>query len=112
MREQAYHYTPDEARHYFAQMQAYQTMLDDVMFNVQAVTLNTRVSEIVSRAGIRVNCDNCGEEIINEREVRLGEQVLCRACACGAYYKTSTEPQSSQREPIAVDFSVFSVSRW
>lgn len=86
IREKAYDYAPNEPRHYFAQMQAYQMMPDHVMFNVHPVTLNTPVAAIVSRPGVRVNCSNCGEEIMNERETRFGELTLCRACAEGAYY--------------------------
>ena len=86
IREKAYDYAPNEPHHYFAQMQAYQTMPDHVMFIVYPVTLNTPVTTIVSRPGVRVNCSSCGEEIINERETRAGELTLCRACAEGAYY--------------------------
>ena len=86
IREKAYDYAPNEPRHYFAQMQAYQTMPDLVMFCVHPVTLNTPVAAIVSRPGMRVNCSHCGEEIMNERETRFGQLTLCRACAGGAYY--------------------------
>ena len=88
IREKAYDYAPEEARHYFAQLQSYQIMPDDIMFTVVPVTLNTPVSAIISRPGVRVNCDNCGEEILNEREIKIGDLVLCRACAKGAYYTT------------------------
>lgn len=86
IREKAYDYVPNEPRHYFAQMQAYQIMPDHVMFRVHPVTLNTPVTAIISRPGMRVNCSHCGEEIMNERETRFGEFTLCRACAGGAYY--------------------------
>ena len=86
IREKAYDYAPNEPRHYFAQMQAYQIMPDRVMFRIHPVTLNTPVAAIVSRPGMRVNCSHCGEEIMNERETRFGEFTLCRACAGGAYY--------------------------
>lgn len=86
IREKAYQYAPTEPRHYFAQMQAYQIMPDDVMFAVHPVLLTTPVEAIVSRPGVRVNCSSCGEEIMNERETRLGDLTLCRACAEGAYY--------------------------
>lgn len=88
VRELACAYVPGEARHYFAQMQAYQLMPDDEMLTVQAVELMTPVGDIVSRPGLRVNCDVCGEEIINEREVRRSGQILCRACAGLGYYRT------------------------
>lgn len=86
VRARAYDYAPDEPRHYFAQMQAYQIMPDEVMFSVRPVVLNTPVAAIVSRPGMRVNCSNCGEEIMNEREVKVGEQILCKTCADGGYY--------------------------
>ncbi len=35
----------------------------------------------------RVTCQQCGEEILNEREVHLGGMTLCRACAYGGYYR-------------------------
>jgi formylmethanofuran dehydrogenase subunit E len=53
----------------------------------QAVTLMTPVGDIISRAGHRVLCERCGEEIINEREVTVKGQVLCRACAGQRYYR-------------------------
>lgn len=87
IRERAYQYASDEPRHYFAQMQAYQIMPDDMMFTVTEVHLATSITEIVSRPGIRVNCDECGEEIMNEREVHKDGQVLCKACSSLAYYE-------------------------
>ena len=48
--------------------------------------LRVPIRHIVSRAGMRVNCDHCGEEIINEREVIVNGQSLCRACATGGYH--------------------------
>jgi len=87
IRKRAYHYAPDESRHYFAQMQAYQIMPDEEMFTVTEVHLAASIAEIVSRPGVRVNCDVCGEEIMNEREVLKHGQVLCKACASSAYYE-------------------------
>jgi len=87
IRERAYQYTPDDPRHYFAQMQAYQIMPDEEMFTVTEVHLVASIAEIVSRPGMRVNCDVCGEEIMNEREVHKNGQVLCKACALHAYYE-------------------------
>ena len=89
VREKAYSYAPDEPRHYFAQMRAYQIMPDDEMLTFIPVTLNTPIEAIISRPGIRVNCDVCGEEIMNEREVRKMGRTLCRACAVEKYYQNS-----------------------
>jgi formylmethanofuran dehydrogenase subunit E len=87
VREKACQSTPDEARHYFAQMWAYQIMPDEEMFTVAEVRLSVSVEEILSRPGVRVNCDICGEEIMNEREVRRDGLALCRACDGKAYYQ-------------------------
>ena len=87
IRQLTYTYAPDEPRHYFAQMQAYQIMPDEEMFTVTEVQLSTSIEAIVSRPGTRVDCDVCGEEIMNEREVKQDGLVLCRACAETPYYQ-------------------------
>jgi formylmethanofuran dehydrogenase subunit E len=86
IRERACSFACDEPRHYFAQMQAYQTMADEEMFTVQEVMLNSCVEQIISHPGVRVNCDACGEEIMNEREVIVAGTTLCRSCANHGYY--------------------------
>ena len=87
VRERVYAYVPDEPRHYFAQLYGYQLMPDAELLTIQAVTLRTPVKAIVSRPGIRVNCTQCGEEIINEREVLIDGQPTCRACSGQGYYQ-------------------------
>lgn len=86
VRERAGFHVPDEPRRYFAQLRAYQSMPDAEMFSVTPVSLAVPLEAILSRPGARVNCDACGEEIINERETLRGGLVLCRACAGNAYY--------------------------
>ena len=86
IRERACVYVPDEPRHYFAQMKAYQIMPDEEMFIVTEVVLVTSIEDIISRPGIRVNCELCGEEIMNEREVHQNGLTLCYYCAHGGYY--------------------------
>lgn len=89
IRQRAYAYAPGEKRHYFAQLLAYQMMPDEELFACQEVQLATPVSQILSRPGVRVNCELCGEEIINEREVLRDGMALCRACAGQAYYQVA-----------------------
>ena len=101
VRERAYAYAPSEPRHYFAQLQAYQIMPDAELLTMQPVTLTTPIEAIVSRPGVRVNCDQCGEEIINEREVVNGSQRLCRACDGHGYYRAAEEEQYMWQLPIA-----------
>ena len=87
IRNRASAFVPEEPRHYFAQMQAYQIMPDEEMLSIQEVGLNTPIEQIVSHPGVRVNCDLCGEEIMNEREVYRNGRILCQTCAYGGYYQ-------------------------
>jgi len=84
-------YAPAERRHYFAQLEAYQVMPDDELLSIRTVRLAMPAEAIVSRAGVRINCAFCGEEIINEREVEVAGTTMCRACAGRAYYRPIEE---------------------
>lgn len=90
VRERARNYAPGEKRHYFAQLSGYQRMPDGELFAITPVILNTPVQQIVSRAGLRVNCVACGEEIINEREIYYQGAPYCRACLGHGYYREET----------------------
>jgi len=72
-----------------AYFEAYQQLDEDELFVVEPVTMRINMSNLISRAGYRVTCQECGEEIINEREVRKDGRVLCLACAGNAYYVTN-----------------------
>ena len=89
VRERAWDYAPEQKRRYFAMLHGYQRMPDAELLSFEWVELAKPIAAIVSRAGARVNCGGCGEEIINEREV-VGDGVsLCRSCAGGGYYSVS-----------------------
>lgn len=88
IRELACSYIQDKSSRYLAQMDAYQTMPDEEILTTQEVVLNMPIEKIVSRPGVRVNCDMCGEEIMNEREVSRNGLILCLPCACGGYYQS------------------------
>lgn len=93
VREKACACAAAEQSPYLAQMQAYQVLPDHEMFTVTQVALKNPIATIVSHPGVRVNCGLCGEEIMNEREIRRDGAVLCRACAGGSYYQ-AVEPAS------------------
>lgn len=86
VRELAPLYAPGARTRWHAYLEAYHVMPDEVLLQVQPVRLLRPVAEILSRPGVRVDCDRCGEEIINEREVLRDGETLCRACAGGCYY--------------------------
>src|SRR4030042_2462397 len=87
IRTRALVYAPAEKRRYFAQLQGYQVMPDEELFNFQWVELRIPASQIISHQNARAICSHCGEEIINERETLVNGVVLCRTCAQGGYYR-------------------------
>lgn len=93
VRELAHHYAPAERKAYYAQLHGYQMMPDSELFTVQPVRLTVPLRHIISRAGVRVVCVACGEEVINERElVQADGRPLCQACAGRPYYTADSYP--------------------
>ena len=89
VRDLAWDFAPtEEKRHYFAQLHAYKFMPDELLLSIKDVELYTPIDKIISRPGIRTECDRCREEIVNEREIVRHGETLCRACAGKAYYKS------------------------
>jgi formylmethanofuran dehydrogenase subunit E len=86
-RTRALAYAPDAPDRWHAQLAAYQAMPAEELLSAQEVTLTFSLAALISKHGQRVVCERCGEDIINAREVRADGEVLCRACAVGAYYK-------------------------
>jgi formylmethanofuran dehydrogenase subunit E len=90
IRQKAHTYAPGEKKRYYAQLIGYQHMPDHELLTIQPVRLSIPVRQIVSRNGVRVNCTQCGEEIINQREILQAGRPYCLACATPAYYTTQT----------------------
>lgn len=89
VRELAQRYAPEARSRWEGQLLGYQRMPDEALLRCQWVTLNTPIAALLGKAGVRVPCDLCGEEIINRREVMLGRANLCRACAGESYYRAA-----------------------
>jgi formylmethanofuran dehydrogenase subunit E len=78
---------PDAKNHWEAYLLGYQRMTDEELLTIQPVHLELSVEQLMSHAGIRINCSHCGEEIINEREVMIDNEPWCKACAGERYYR-------------------------
>jgi formylmethanofuran dehydrogenase subunit E len=81
----------DAQSRWHAQLQAYQILPNEDLFVAREVLMTVSIRALVSRPGMRVNCDSCGEEIINEREVIRDGLILCRGCAGDSYFQTKDE---------------------
>ena len=97
-RARAREYAPNAPDRWHAQLAAYQMMPANELLLAQRVSLTVSLAAIISKHGVRVVCDRCGEDIINEREVRVDGDVLCRACAHGAYYAVGSEQSTVNDE--------------
>ena len=79
-------YAPQAPTLWEAYLQGYQLMPDEELLAYACVVLKTPVGKIISHPEIRAICQQCGEEIMNERELNRDGRILCRACAGFAYY--------------------------
>ena len=69
-------------------------MPDAELFTVEEVLLDPPLAGIISRPGLRTKCDRCGKEIINARQMAVGEETLCAACAGIGYYRGGFSPNA------------------
>jgi formylmethanofuran dehydrogenase subunit E len=86
VRLRAFDYVDAAHNRYEAQLEGYQKMPEEVLFRVQEVHLKRSIQEISGRAGRRVVCDRCGEEVMNGREIVSDGDVLCKSCRGESYY--------------------------
>ncbi|MFT3894944.1 MAG: FmdE family protein [Anaerolineales bacterium] len=86
-RELAWNYAPSVRNKWEAQLIGYQYIPDELLFHWQWAELTVPVKQIVGQAGRRVNCEICGEEIINQREVIWEGTVMCKSCAGTSYFR-------------------------
>jgi formylmethanofuran dehydrogenase subunit E len=89
-------YAPEARNKWEAQLLGYQRMPADQLLTVQPVQLKLSIRRIVSRAGVKVACEICGEEIINEREIIRDGSRMCKACAGEAHYLMPLEVPALQ----------------
>ena len=86
-RSLALDYSPNSRTHWESMLKGYQVIPNEDLFKVRAVRLDVPLAEIISKPGRKSECMQCGEEIINGREVVSHDVVLCRACAGDGYFQ-------------------------
>jgi len=102
-RQTASEYAPDAPDRWTGQLLGYQRMPSAELLLAQVVQLNTPIEHIISRAGMRVTCARCGEEIMNEREIVRDDQVLCKSCAGSGYYNLIADwPSNRNERPVCL----------
>ena len=69
------------------QLEAYQTLPDEQLFQVEQVRVVLPEADRPGHPLTRVLCEICGEGINDQREIHYDGRVLCRACAGERYYE-------------------------
>jgi formylmethanofuran dehydrogenase subunit E len=92
-RDCAFEHAPDAPSEWHAMLSGYRAMPTEQLVSVERVRLTIDLQALISRPGVRVRCADCGEEVMNEREMVRDGRAICQACAAGAYY---------EREPTTV----------
>jgi formylmethanofuran dehydrogenase subunit E len=69
------------------QMRAYRELPYEELFETQWVKLDLPPEEFPGYKAARVVCERCGEGVSYRREIKRGDQLLCRACAGEQYYE-------------------------
>lgn len=70
-----------------AYLDAYQQMAEEELFAVREVALNFDLAALIGKPGTRAACQQCGEEILNQREVIRAGAALCASCAGESYWR-------------------------
>lgn len=85
-RQLARQYAPNEPDRWHQYLVGYQRVPCAKLVKVEPVTLKQSLQKIISQPDCRAVCQQCGEEVMNEREVVLNGRVLCQPCAGSSYY--------------------------
>jgi formylmethanofuran dehydrogenase subunit E len=101
-RKRAPLYAPDAKNRWEAYLLGYQRMTNEELLDIQPVALELSIQQLIGRPGVRVNCCQCGEEIINQREVMIGNETWCKACTGERYYRPISDhfPSDNQQSLI------------
>jgi formylmethanofuran dehydrogenase subunit E len=92
-RERAVEHAPQARTRWQAQLLGYQRMALEKLLHVQEVRLTLSLERIISKPGLRARCEECDEEVMNEREVLVEGRVLCKGCArVDTYFLPLSEP--------------------
>lgn len=64
---------------------------EEELLKIEEVTVDIPPEDIPGFPKYRAVCDECGDRILDRREILDGEKTLCKACAEGPYYKLASD---------------------
>jgi formylmethanofuran dehydrogenase subunit E len=85
-RELAADYAPDAATPKEQQLEGYRKMPDNLLFDVQRVSVNLPEWDMPGPPRRHAVCDQCGQVVRDGKEIRTQGKVLCRPCGEDCYF--------------------------
>ena len=86
-RETALAFAPAAPSRWHAQCAGYGVMPVDRLLQVVPVVLAAPLAAVLGEEDSRVRCSRCCEEVIDQREVVVDGQPVCRGCTAPSYYQ-------------------------
>lgn len=68
------------------QLEAYQKMPQDVLFEITQVSVDTPLNDMPGPTRFKAECQNCGVVVRDKKEVYKNGKILCRICAGDSYF--------------------------
>ena len=80
-------YAPVSANPREQQIRAYKQMAFDHLFTIHEVYVDVGVEDMPGPTRFKAVCQKCGQVVRDKREVMKNDQVLCKPCAFGTYFR-------------------------
>ncbi len=84
-------YAPEFSEKAEQQIAAYRRMPDSVLFRVQEVEVDLSEYDLPGPTLRKVICERCGQVVRDHREIVKDEEILCKPCGQGAYFKKARD---------------------
>jgi len=69
------------------QLEAYKRMDSEELFVIEEVIVDIPLCDMPGSTGFKAVCERCGVVVRDKREVIKNDEILCKSCAFGAYYR-------------------------
>lgn len=60
---------------------------DGELFELEPIEIDLHPEDLPGKPSRRMECEACGESIMDGRDLAVEGKILCKACAYGGYYK-------------------------
>lgn len=65
----------------------YRDLPEREFFSIREVSVDLKPCDLPGKPVESVYCDNCGEDVVDSRQVTRDSRTLCKACAGESYYQ-------------------------